>query len=48
MFLFALPAGALADVVDKRRFLIVAELGIMVVSALFGPGVTETATGRRR
>src|SRR5438270_2411022 len=40
MFLFALPAGALADIVDKRRFLIVVELGIMVVSALFATMVT--------
>ncbi|MFL9936284.1 MFS transporter [Paraburkholderia sp. RL18-103-BIB-C] len=40
MFLFALPAGALADIIDKRRFLIVVELGIMVVSALFATMVT--------
>ena len=26
MFLFALPAGALADIVDKRRFLIISEI----------------------
>src|SRR5215831_9808781 len=35
VFLFALPAGALADIVDKRRFLILVELSIMVVSAIF-------------
>jgi MFS family permease len=35
MFLFALPAGALADIVDKRRFLIGAECFIAVVSTLF-------------
>ena len=35
MFLFALPAGALADIVDKRRFLIAAEVATTVVSALF-------------
>jgi MFS family permease len=40
MFLFALPAGALADIVDKRRFLIVVEIGIMVISALFAAMVT--------
>ena len=40
MFLFALPAGALADIIDKRRFLIVVEFGIMVVSALFATMVT--------
>jgi MFS family permease len=34
MFLFALPAGALADIVDKRRFLIVAEIVITVVAAI--------------
>src|SRR5208282_539999 len=32
MFLFALPAGALADIVDRRRFLIVVEILITVVS----------------
>lgn len=26
IFLFALPAGALADIVDKRRFLVVVEI----------------------
>jgi MFS family permease len=35
MFLFALPAGALADTVDKRRFLICAEIYIAVVSLAF-------------
>ncbi len=35
MFLFALPAGALADTIDKRRFLIAVEIGITVVSAVF-------------
>ena len=35
MFLFALPAGALADIVDKRRFLILIESAIVAVSALF-------------
>jgi len=35
MFLFALPAGALADIVDRRKFLIVAESTITVVSAMF-------------
>jgi MFS family permease len=35
MFLLALPAGALADVVDKRRFLIWAESAIVVISAAF-------------
>jgi MFS family permease len=33
--LFTLPAGALADVVDSRRFLIVAEIAVIVVIAIF-------------
>jgi MFS family permease len=35
MFLFAFPAGALADIVDKRRLLLLAEGFILVVSTLF-------------
>jgi MFS family permease len=35
MFLFAIPAGALADIVDRRKFLIVGELTIMIVSTIF-------------
>jgi MFS family permease len=35
MFLFALPAGALADIVDRRRLLIVVETAICLVSAVF-------------
>src|SRR3984957_9617495 len=35
MFLFALPAGALADIVDRRRLLIVVEILITAVSAVF-------------
>jgi MFS family permease len=35
MFLFALPAGALADIIDRRKFLIVAQILITVVSAMF-------------
>src|ERR1700730_5010549 len=35
MFLFALPAGALADIVDRRRLLIVVEIAITAVSAIF-------------
>jgi MFS family permease len=35
MFLLALPAGALADVVDKRRLLISAESAIVAISAAF-------------
>jgi MFS family permease len=35
MFLFALAAGTLADIVDKRRYLIVVEGAIVAVSTLF-------------
>src|SRR3984893_15967967 len=35
MFLFALPSGALADIVDRRRFLILAEGASTAVSAIF-------------
>lgn len=35
MFLFALPAGALADIVDRRRFLIATEAYITLVCTLF-------------
>lgn len=34
MFLFALPAGALADIVDKRRFLIISEIVITAMAAI--------------
>src|ERR1700720_4571117 len=35
IFLFALPAGAIADIVDKRRFLIIAETGTTIAAAIF-------------
>jgi MFS family permease len=35
MFLFAIPAGALADIVDRRKFLIVAETLLTIVSAVY-------------
>src|ERR1700721_454126 len=35
MFLFAIPAGALVDIVDRRRFLIVGESAITITSAAF-------------
>ena len=35
MFLFAIPAGALADIVNQRRFLIVGESTITIISAAF-------------
>lgn len=35
IFLFAIPAGALADILDKRRFLIVGETAYTLISAGF-------------
>jgi MFS family permease len=35
MFLLAVPAGALADIVDRRIFLIVAEIAITIISTIF-------------
>jgi predicted MFS family arabinose efflux permease/quinol monooxygenase YgiN len=36
MFAFALPAGALADIVDRRHLLIFIQIGLSVLVALFG------------
>src|SRR5467141_4149438 len=45
MFLFALPAGALADILDRRRFLIFSEVAATAISALFAALVwTGSAT----
>ena len=35
LFLFALPAGALADMIDKRRLILVLEILTTILSALF-------------
>ena len=35
MFLFALPAGALADILDRRKFLIFLEAAATAISAIF-------------
>ncbi len=35
MFLLALPAGAIVDIVDRRKFLIVGELATTVFAAVF-------------
>jgi MFS family permease len=35
LFLFTLPAGALADVIDARRLLIVVEIGVIVIGVIF-------------
>ena len=35
MFLFAIPAGALADIINQRRFLIFGETSILITSTVF-------------
>ncbi len=35
LFLFALPAGALADIVDQRRFILILEILVAVVAVTF-------------
>lgn len=40
LFLFTLPAGALTDIVDPRRLLIVVSMGVALVSAIFAALVT--------
>ena len=35
MFLFSLPAGALADIVDRRRLLITVQVAAVAIAALF-------------
>lgn len=41
LFLFAMPAGALADMLDKRRFILVLEVLTTLFSALFALLVTR-------
>ena len=43
MFLLAIPAGALSDIVDRRRFLIAGELSIMAAAVVFAVLVTRHA-----
>jgi MFS family permease len=38
IFLLAIPAGALADIADRRQFLLVMEIAVTAVSALFAAG----------
>jgi MFS family permease/quinol monooxygenase YgiN len=40
IFLLAIPSGALADIVDRRRFLLLTEVAVTVVSALFAAFVS--------
>ncbi|HUO86738.1 MAG TPA: MFS transporter [Thermoanaerobaculia bacterium] len=44
MFLLALPAGALADVVDRRRLLLVSQSWMLVVAGLLGAATLAGAT----
>jgi MFS family permease len=53
MFLLTIPAGALADIVDPRRLLILAQVGVVAVGAVFAvivsahgatPGAVLTTT----
>ncbi len=36
VFLLALPAGALADIVDRRRYLITSQVWMMIAAATLG------------
>src|ERR1700730_3102271 len=36
MFLFALPAGALADIIDRRKLLVVVQVTVAALVAAFG------------
>jgi MFS family permease len=47
IFLFAIPAGALADIFDKRKFLLVVESLTTAVSALYAVIVGFLAWRRR-
>ena len=40
MFLFALPAGALADIIDRRRFILTLEIMVTIASVVFAALLT--------
>ena len=40
LFLFAMPAGALADIVDRRRLLLAVETGVTLLTAVFAAFVS--------
>ena len=44
VFLFALPAGAIGDAVDRRRLLILLQIGSVVLSLLLGLSTAFGAT----
>jgi predicted MFS family arabinose efflux permease len=41
LFLLAIPAGALSDIVDRRKYLVVGELAIMAASVVFASLVSR-------
>jgi MFS family permease len=45
MFLFAIPAGALADIVEKRRFVLILEITVAAISALFASLLSADLVG---
>jgi MFS family permease len=45
MFLFALPAGALADIIDRRRFIIILEVAATSAAAIFATLVALDLVG---
>jgi predicted MFS family arabinose efflux permease len=45
MFLFAIPAGALADIVEKRRLILALEITVTVTSALFAALLSADLVG---
>jgi hypothetical protein len=47
MFLFSIPAGALADIADKRRLLVIAEVAATVVSAITCRRLVELGNRRK-
>jgi len=47
MFLFALPAGALADIIDKRRFILTLEVLVTLVSVVFAVLVSADLVAAR-
>src|SRR5947208_16958231 len=45
-FLLALPAGALADIVDRRRLLLATQVWMLVAATALGGGTVLRLTGR--
>src|SRR6185312_536718 len=45
VFLFAIPAGALADIIPKRRFILALEITVAAISALFASLLSVNLVG---